>query len=348
MHLSYVHSFRAIAIMVIVLNHAPNAHDWSEAGAAYRIFDQTVANATILFVFVSGFLFEHLGEKYQYPAYLWRKFKYIVLPYLFVSIPALAYSAVHNPPFETYPFLEDWSVLRRVLWMYGVGGAHINAALWYIPTVTVLFLAAPIFIQFRRHPALYGLIPLLLLFSLFAHRPGTSAFFMGYAVENAAFFAPVYVLGMWTSHKREWLERWMPKLLLPTLLLYLAFAALQFHTQPFTGIYGGEHLFSQESGLIDHTLIRMVLLCYLVLCACYLWSAPLERPLMFIGTVSFTIYFLHYYFVVALRTVLDYAYPPGQLWYLLGIFPALMAASCLCAWIGRKLLGRYSRYFIGS
>ena len=92
----------------------------------------------------------------------------------------------------------------------------------------------------------------------------------------------------------------------------------------------------------------MVLLCYLVLCACHLWSAPLERPLMFIGTVSFTIYFLHYYFVVALRTVLDYAYPPGQLWYLLGIFPALMAASCLCAWIGRKLLGRYSRYFIGS
>lgn len=348
MYLPYLHSFRAVAILLIVLCHSQFAFDWSGDSVTYRIFDQALANTTFLFVFVSGFLFEHLSASYDYLNYLLRKLKFVILPYLFCSIPAIIYSAMLAPPFEVYPFLAEWSLARRILWFYAVGGAHLNSPLWYIPMASLFFLAAPLFIQFRNHPHLYYLLPLLVLFSLFAHRPGTEVFYLGYGPANAAYFAPVYVLGMWSSANRERIERYLPSLLAPLLIAYLAFSTLQYFVQPYDNIYMGARLFSQEHGLIDYNVIRMFLSCYLIMAFAYVWSDRMERPMIFIGTSSFTIYFVHYYFLILWRFDNDWIDPPVQLISVLTLFAVMITGSCVVAWAFRKLLGRNSRLLVGS
>lgn len=61
--LNYIHLFRAIAIILIVLGHS------CIAGCPYAILKSSLmeifANGTVLFVFVSGFLFQYLSDSFE-------------------------------------------------------------------------------------------------------------------------------------------------------------------------------------------------------------------------------------------------------------------------------------------
>lgn len=348
MYLSRIHSFRAIAILVIVAGHVPHALSFEDGSVAFKIADQALANATVLFVFIAGYLFEHLSAKFQFPKYLRRKAQTVMLPYLVCSIPAIAFAVLINEQVERYPFLLEWSIPRKVIWYYLVGGAHLNNPLWYLPMIALIFLAAPLFIQFKRHPRLYWLLVILIPFSIFAHRPGTEAFYLGYALENAIYFAPVYVLGMCVSANRERIEPYLPKLLPWLFGAYLLVAFLQFHFQQHVGIYGGEHLFSQEKGLLGWPLIRMLVSCFLVLSATQVWEKQLEKPLSFIGTVSFSIYFLHYYIMVLVKNYYGWEDVQGTVLNVSVIFFLTLSVPCAIAFFSRKIFGKRSRFLIGS
>ena len=86
--LSYIHSFRAIAIIAVVGTHVLGDIAWGGNSVIFqRIITTLVQNATILFVFISGFLFQHTVGHFRYGEYLIRKLKNIIIPYLIVSIP---------------------------------------------------------------------------------------------------------------------------------------------------------------------------------------------------------------------------------------------------------------------
>ena len=88
--LHYIHYFRGIAILFIVGLHACISLKWGEAILQRKLAWVLFNNGTILFVFISGYLFYHLSkDKFDYFEYLKKKFLYVIFPYLIVSVPAL-------------------------------------------------------------------------------------------------------------------------------------------------------------------------------------------------------------------------------------------------------------------
>ena len=85
--LNYIHNFRAIAIILIVLGHSISYFSWS----TYEKLSVTIlfSNGTVLFVFISGFLMQHLFFKHEHREFYKRKIRHVVLPYLLSSIPAI-------------------------------------------------------------------------------------------------------------------------------------------------------------------------------------------------------------------------------------------------------------------
>ena len=65
MFLGYIHSFRALAILFIVGGHCIDFFNWSEGSAAIeRMLRILISNGSVLFVFIAGYLFQHLAIKY--------------------------------------------------------------------------------------------------------------------------------------------------------------------------------------------------------------------------------------------------------------------------------------------
>ena len=45
-----------------------------------------MCGGTALFIFISGFLFQHLSKKFEYKNYLSKKWTNVILPYLFITV----------------------------------------------------------------------------------------------------------------------------------------------------------------------------------------------------------------------------------------------------------------------
>jgi len=90
--LRYIHNFRAIAILLIVAGHCVLGLTWGNY--KYPLFKNLfiiiLMNGTVLFVFIAGFLFQHLSSNFSYQKYLLKKNKYVILPYIICSIPAIS------------------------------------------------------------------------------------------------------------------------------------------------------------------------------------------------------------------------------------------------------------------
>src|SRR5262245_40377254 len=90
--LSYVHSFRGLAILAVVATHTSDLLAWGPGSPlAYRLLYSAVQNGTVPFVLIAGFLFQHLSAGFRYTSYLRRKVTNVILPYLIVSLPVLGW-----------------------------------------------------------------------------------------------------------------------------------------------------------------------------------------------------------------------------------------------------------------
>src|SRR5690606_5585731 len=84
--LNYIHYLRGLAILLIVGIHCRISFPWEHKIEA-RIFESLLDNSTIIFIFISGFLFQHLFvNNFNFRKYLVKKLKFVILPYLLVSI----------------------------------------------------------------------------------------------------------------------------------------------------------------------------------------------------------------------------------------------------------------------
>ena len=89
--LNYLHHFRGFAILLIVGVHCRTSIAWPQESITHDVFFYALDFATILFVFISGFLFQYLNQQnLDYPSYLLKKIKHVIIPYVIVSIPAIA------------------------------------------------------------------------------------------------------------------------------------------------------------------------------------------------------------------------------------------------------------------
>ena len=335
--LGHLHAFRALAIVFMVAGHALDAFAWREhpfQGAAIRVF---AGNGSTLFVFIAGYLFQHLSARFRLQDYWRSKLRHVVLPYLLVSLPALVFTLGGIERDGAVDALHDGPVWEH-LGYHLLTGSHL-APLWFVPMICLFYLAAPVLLALDRRPRLYLLWPLLLLLTLWVGR--------GLPPQSFVHFLSFYTAGMVCSHYRQAIDPWLvrPGIWGGLLVLALLLGLVQLGVIPVTT--SGEFPFRAYSW----NALQKLALCLAVLGALRGAGARTDRAWIGeLADLSFGIFFIHSYLISA--TKLTYTHgagdlPEGQLlqWCLLSL-GVLWLCTQLLRFI-KRLAGPRSRWLVG-
>lgn len=329
---SYIHNFRGIAMMYIVAAHI--LLKWPDGSWLNHAMETLWQNSTLLFLFISGFLFQHLSNRFEYKDYLTKKFRNVLSPYLVLSVPLIIYRVVYQdipgftivdePSFATWPKWEQAGY-------YLLHGAHLQP-LWFIPLITLYYLAAPLFLYIDRHPKLYYMLIPLFILSLVVQRSVLSNI-----PVMAIHFLPVYIFGMFISRYKDpfnaWADRnWVLVTVLPLVFLVATYFVPARLYDPFS---------------FTHKVL---------FCGFYLyWLRRLEdhvpKWINTLAALSFGIFFTHYFFVLLLRGLgnkLLHHEMPGNIFTWTVSYVLVMVMSVYCVKIAQKILGKRSRSIIGA
>ena len=343
--LLHVHRLRAIAILCIVTVHCESMFTWQSHQILDTFLVEFFQNASVLFVFVAGFLFQHLARSYRYGNYLWKKLLNVLIPYVIVATPAIIYALYSENPVVAHPELAGTSLAYQIGWFYLNGGATFNWALWYVPMIALYFLAAPLFMLFESRPRLYYSLVVLIPLSLLAHRP---TFTGGHNLELALYFLSSYILGMFCSQRGEQAVKFIQRNLRWMVALYLAILIGHTFHASHHGLEKVSHLFSFQYGYIDWLFLQKLLLSVVLLGVLPRFN-NLSLPVVdYVADVSFTIYFLHMYVLFFLLRWTHNPIGEGNVFELALLVTFVVAVSGLIAYAARRLLGRNSRLLLGS
>lgn len=345
-YLHYIHYFRAVAILGIVAVHCKSSFAWkSELQQAF--WSSILVYSTILFVFIAGFLFQHIhSRKFDYKNYLSKKFSYVILPYLLASVPAIFEKLYIDPASMTWlpDYLQDRASVFEVVYML-ITGKHFGP-FWFIPMITMVYLISPALVLLDKKTWFYRFVfPVLFLAGLFMFNFG----FEFSTLESFAFFIPIYIFGMWASRNKDQITGLGYKLLLPLTLIFIIFIALEM-----AGIltldtsYGAYR--PEETYPFNFGKLKMSILCLVLLNGFYLIRDKDFPALTFLADYSFGIYFVHLYVIRALEQVVNKLNVPFQFnsFYFLAHVVLVTVICCLIILFIKKITGKRSRYFIGS
>jgi peptidoglycan/LPS O-acetylase OafA/YrhL len=326
--LHYIQAARVIAIFLVVLSHTrflfhPDDAVWSPAMLLL------LRSINLIFIFISGFLFQYLSATFHYRSYLKSKWRNVVLPYLICSIPALFMflSGIKDVSKTGAPAFVDSGV--EVTLFLLLTGSHLTP-FWFIPVMVIFYLLSPLFLALDRHPRFYLLLwPLLVLSFALSRSPGDVS-----PLHNAAFYLPVYLGGMCLAHLRERvmpaLARWYP-LLAGAILL-----PLLFHE----GSFGQEGVY----------LVSKLLFCLAVLGLLYRYVNGLPPLMIRLGDMSFGVFFVHQYVIASIEKVQHRLHVTPMSGIGTFILAAILvtAVSLAIVRLVQLTAGRHSRQLIGA
>ena len=325
MFLSYVHQFRGIAIFYIVAGQAISDFDWHNNPELQRITTMLLGNGTVFFVFIAGYLFQHLSKQYEPKKYLSTKLKVVILPYLLVSLPAIIYFVFYQERYGLWPGFYENPQWLQVVYFY-LNGSHL-APLWFVPMIFLFYLVAPLLIVFDKDRWPYLLLPALIMVSIYIPR--------GSIIQSFYHFFSIYFFGMFLSHFKNKINIWLTKFSVICLLLALFFSLIYV-----------EYYF-EDYGYIN--FIRKLVVCCLFI-GCLL---KFNIKFYFIGLLanySFGIFFIHSY-LISLIKMSEHSFI-GHYWqghfiaFLLFVFAILLICIGMIDLI-KKRLPTYSRHLIG-
>jgi surface polysaccharide O-acyltransferase-like enzyme len=335
----HIHVFRAVAIIFIVCAHTLPSLDWSAQPILGRVIDAIANESSIFFFFIAGYLFQHLSTRFQYKNYLNQKLKTVILPYLILSIPALIIFTLLTQRTGMWSWFYTIPTWQQVV-LFILTGKHLTP-LWFVPTISLFYIAAPLFIKIdREKPKLYWLITPLLALSIYLGRNGPLG-----PIDKAFYLLPIYMMGMAFSHYRVQAEQivlryWIPLLLMTSL-----------------GFIGFVFEWNQPPYYLMVMKAPMVLLLTVALLS---WHHVFGSRLNYIAEISFGIFFIHAYFISAIKTGTVYLIY-GKIyagegttdfagnWYVFLAYAGLVLIfSIVTIWIAQKALGKRSRFVIGA
>jgi peptidoglycan/LPS O-acetylase OafA/YrhL len=341
-YLRHVHLLRGIAIMLVVGAHCWPAFNWSPSQNATMllIFD----NVTVVFMFISGLLFQHLSGDFRYPSYLRHRFSIVVLPYLIVSIPAVLMVVFVDHRDAVWPWVYKMPAWEEILFFFATG-KHL-APLWFIPMMTLFIICSPLFIWIDRKNLYPVLLPVTLILAVMLGRDSLSGLWNVFG--KALFMMPAYLAGMYFSRHRVLCERWCER---NKAFLALALALLSLLI--FIPVFPAQ----------DFSILQKLVLAVLLLIVTKQAEIPelVERGLAKIADMSFAIYFVHGYLITASRIfwgklfgateatgdVPSGIFQPSILGLVLDIV-LVLGLSVILTRIGQRVLGKYSRVMIGA
>ena len=134
--LNYINVFRGLAILLIVAGHGMQ---FGEMGSLVeRTSFELFCGGTALFIFISGFLFQHLSGKYEFKNYMSKKWTNVIQPYLWTAIPGILFCFLYPVRYEN--ILEGLNPVLQIPMMLSVGRIH-NVPTWFIPMIVLFFLS---------------------------------------------------------------------------------------------------------------------------------------------------------------------------------------------------------------
>ncbi|MEQ8475979.1 acyltransferase [Fulvivirga sp.] len=346
--LNYIHLFRGLAIVVIVGIHCRISLPWSSNQQFSKaVFTTLLDSGTILFVFIAGFLFQYLKHKYEFFDYFKRKLKFVILPYLVVSVPILVYKYLtYSQPYEWMPnSLENQPYIIQCFYMI-LTGKHIGP-FWFIPMIFIFYLISPLLLRLDNPKFYTYFFPFLFIAGLFTFRFG----YYSTTIDSFIYFIPIYIFGMWGSAYRKQLTQTKVLYMVILFIIYIAISILEV-----VHIIEIPKLTSFESSNLlpyfhfNFAKVKVSLLCIILIRFFYLFNDNEISVLKKLADYSFGIFFLHMYIIQAIEIVIKTYFNNFELGLVSFVFYTLIVtiASMLLIDILKKLIGRNSRSFIGS
>ena len=335
----HIHVFRGIAIIFIVMAHTIPSLDWSHWPLTGKLIDAIANQSSIFFFFIAGYLFQHLSTRFTFPNYLKQKFRTVILPYLLLSIPALYIFTVLTQRAGMWSWFYDLKIWEQVV-LFLLTGKHL-APLWFVPTIALFYLLAPLLVWMdRNYPKGYWVILPLLVLSTYVGRDGPYG-----PIDKAIYLFPVYLLGMVFSHFKQsalsLVNNWWPVLFAVTIVSIVGFIA-EWPSPPYW----------QMPMKVSLALIFTWLL--------YHYHHIFGHSLDYIAEVSFGIFFVHAYFISAIKVLTVYllygviydGYGSEDIqgnFLTFSLYAGLvLILTVLTIWLVKRILGNNSRMIIGA
>jgi peptidoglycan/LPS O-acetylase OafA/YrhL len=334
-HSHPVENLRGLAILCVVLAHEASVRDMPGVG---RFVAFLLADTTSWFVFISGYLFHHTQrDRFSYPVYLRRKFGAIVLPYLLLSVVAIALGvALSRPQFLglTVPSYIGWSLV--------VGGGMVGP-MWFIPMITLVFGLSFLTIRLARTGWIHPVAFVAIAFTLFSERPFENL----NPFLSLLHFAGFYLLGIVCSIHAPGIASLKgtraSRVLMAAGVALFALSAVGFFTfapPAATFADGLGHLNFRQLGKLG--LLATVFL---------LFQAFLDRPqpvLGYLARISFGLYFLHGFMTLIFQKVVQLTPVASSPWVFFAAETAfVLGLSVLLAEAMKFTLKSRSRHVIG-
>ena len=326
-----INHMRGLAIVPIVAGHCYNALNW-QPGSMGAHLTALWADLNILFIFISGFLFQHLLGRFVYKAYLKAKLRNVIMPYLVMSVPALA---LYASGLKVHPHFGDLIASLPATERLGLlllTGAQMGPY-WFIPMMAVFYLIAPLLAAIDRRPWWYlSLAPLFLLSITLVPRP----LYDLQPLQSALHYLPIYMLGMFVSHYHS---RIVPLL-----------AQGWFVMAPIAVLLAALIVAADYAGIVFDRLPIATFLCLTLLSLLARFTRHRIASMDVLARYSFGIFFVHAYFVAGVRVVFERwpALAQGSQWRFLLVLAIVLSLTMATVWLVRRLFPGRSRMLIGS
>ena len=357
--LNYINVFRGLAILLIIMGHTMQFG--APTSLAHITNCEIVCGGTALFIFISGFLFEHLSSKFEYRNYLSKKWTNVILPYLITAIPGILFClfcpiAYKNPFVGVNPLIQIPTLLS-------IGRVH-NVPTWFIPMIILFFLCSWLLLQLDKKNILYKLLPFMFVITILFPRGdieyetvmGLSfgmkyLTYVNYIVLGFVHFFALYIFGMFCSKYKDVIDKfynnrvvlWILMLGTGILDIYLSYKQIYCNYT------------------VSKTFLTMLLLGYLKHYDSFILSQEnTNKTLDFIAKYSFGLFFIHWYWLFIYNQIFKVlnVVPVNTSNYLTAIatvslrFAAVTILSLLTLYILKTIIKKFnknanSRMFLG-
>lgn len=294
--LNYINVFRGLAILLIVMGHTMQIAN--PTSLLHIINCEIICGGTALFIFISGFLFQHLSYKFEYKNYLSKKLTNVIAPYIITAVPGLVFCFLC--PIAYKNSLAGLNPLLQIPMLLSVGRIH-NVPTWFIPMIAMFFLCSWALLKLEKKNILYKLLPILFIITLvfqrgdieYEHVINLSYIqrylqYVNYVLLGFVHFFALYVFGMYCSKNKDIIDKFFNlKNLLCILTILTAIVDIWLS---YKQIYC--------NFTISKTFLTMLLLAYLKHYDEEILKRPkLNKALDFIAKYSFGLFFIHWYWL---------------------------------------------------
>lgn len=318
-----MHYFRAAAILAIMLTHYAGM-------CGYRkLVNILFHSSTIYFLFISGYLSQYIGSiKRDVPIqYYKKKIVNVILPFILFSF--LFGAVKYKIDILSVNFLHDL-VLGRVLGPY-----------WYIPFVSIIFLATPFLLRLNDTQLLKVTLVSSICFIVFPFRPSCFVLAWPEMFYLYAYFLPFYLFGIVYCRFKKIVDNFLIRNFTAIVIASILLVALL----SMSSALGLSH--SPDDLLIG--LHRMSIVAMLLVVLRKLPNSIVS--LKYLADYSFALYFIHAGVFKECLRLHDRLLPNNPFlipFFELSFFLFLVVLLMLGIYIFKKSLGSFSRHCIGA